>query len=109
MIEQDPTMEQYLGPTSVMDSDHPEVEVFTERALDQARDPARQAQRLFYAVRDGVVFGPGASMGLSWRRVDQEHEFPSIFHGPACVYSMGKVAAHLRPATRMITCPKHLS
>ena len=56
MSNQDRTMEQYLCPTRVINSDHPRVAAFVEEALDKVTDPVERARRLFYAVRDGIVY-----------------------------------------------------
>jgi transglutaminase-like putative cysteine protease len=51
----------YLRPTWFLDSDHPEVKGFAQRATDSARDDAEQAVRLFYAVRDRIRYDPYTS------------------------------------------------
>lgn len=49
---------KYLAPTSIIDSDHPEVAAFAAEAAGDATDPVEQAVRLYYAVRDGVRYDP---------------------------------------------------
>ncbi len=48
----------YLLPTDVIDSDHPEVAAFASRTIGEIRDPVEQAVRLYYAVRDGILYDP---------------------------------------------------
>ena len=47
---------QYLLPTDVLDSDHPDILQFVEHVLDGTTDPVEQARRLFYAVRDQIAY-----------------------------------------------------
>ena len=49
---------KYLEPTSILDSDHPRVVDFTRQAIGDREDPREKAVRLFYAVRDGVLYDP---------------------------------------------------
>lgn len=49
---------EYLEPTSILDSDHPRVVDFTLKAIGDCEDPRERAVRLFYAVRDGVLYDP---------------------------------------------------
>jgi len=48
----------YLRPTAVIDSDHPDVVKFAEAAIGSADNKPEQASRLFYAVRDGIIYDP---------------------------------------------------
>jgi len=48
----------YLAPTDVIDSGHPDVAAFAARTIGDARDPVDQAVKLYYAVRDGVLYDP---------------------------------------------------
>jgi len=48
----------YLKATQIMDSDHPEVAAFAQREIREARDPIEKAVRLYYAVRDGILYDP---------------------------------------------------
>jgi transglutaminase-like putative cysteine protease len=69
---------QYLMPTEVVDSDHPEIAAFVETTVDGAGDAIERARRLFYAVRDSIVYDPRvpfhrpehykASNVLKWKR-----------------------------------------
>jgi transglutaminase-like putative cysteine protease len=49
---------QYLAPTAIIDSDHPEVVRFADQICGGETDPVEQAVRLYYAVRDGVRYDP---------------------------------------------------
>lgn len=49
---------QYLAPTFFVDSDHPDVRAFAERAAGIAASPAEKASLLFRAVRDGFRYDP---------------------------------------------------
>lgn len=50
---------QYLQPGIFIDSDHPAVEAFTEKALEGAGPtPIARAIALYYAVRDGLRYDP---------------------------------------------------
>lgn len=49
---------QYLMPTYVLDSDHPDVVRFVKDTVDGATDPIERACRLFYAVRDQIAYDP---------------------------------------------------
>lgn len=51
-------MEDYLKPTSIIDSDHPEVRAFAEEVTKGAKDPVEKAVKAFYAVRDGIWYDP---------------------------------------------------
>lgn len=48
----------YLNPTSVIDSRHPDVVAFVHKAIGTADNELEQVRRLFYAVRDGIVYDP---------------------------------------------------
>ena len=51
--------QKYLSPTSILDSDHPAVvEYALDTVKDAGNDPAFQAVKLFYAVRDGIWYDP---------------------------------------------------
>lgn len=51
-------MEEYLRPTAILDSDHPDVVAFAREAAGGASDPVEQAVRVYYAVRDGIWYDP---------------------------------------------------
>jgi transglutaminase-like putative cysteine protease len=69
---------QYLVPTDVLDSDHPDVVQFVKSTVDGITDPVERARRLFYAVRDQILYDPRvpfylpehyrASNVLKWKR-----------------------------------------
>jgi transglutaminase-like putative cysteine protease len=50
--------DKYLKPTSILDSDHPRVVEFAREAIGDCRDPRERAVKLYYAVRDGVLYDP---------------------------------------------------
>jgi transglutaminase-like putative cysteine protease len=50
--------EEYLKPTSILDSDHPVVAGFASKAIGDCTDPREKAVRLYYAVRDGILYDP---------------------------------------------------
>lgn len=49
---------EYLRPTAIIDSDHPDVVAFARRAVGEATDPVEVAVKLYYAVRDGIWYDP---------------------------------------------------
>lgn len=49
---------RYLAPTYFVDSDHPDVVAFAERAGGAATAPTARAALLFRAVRDGFRYDP---------------------------------------------------
>lgn len=52
-------MSEYLQPGVFIDSDHPAVQAFAEKALDGAGPtPIERAVALYYAVRDGLRYDP---------------------------------------------------
>lgn len=58
------SMDQYLRPTAVINSDHPDVAAFAEKAMAGTLDPVERARRLFYEVRDGIAYDPRAPFYL---------------------------------------------
>ena len=49
---------QYLKATDIIDCDHPDVRVFVEDKIGDAKDALDKAVRLYYAVRDGIRYDP---------------------------------------------------
>jgi transglutaminase-like putative cysteine protease len=49
---------EYLRPTSIIDSDHPAVREYAEKAAGGETDPVRKAVKLYLAVRDGIRYDP---------------------------------------------------
>jgi transglutaminase-like putative cysteine protease len=49
-------MQKYLLPTSIIDSDNPEIVNFVEKTVGGVVDPVEKACKLFYAVRDDLVY-----------------------------------------------------
>ena len=56
MTEPNAPEDRYLQPTGMIDSDHDDLIAFAKKAVDGATDPVERARRLFYAVRDGLVY-----------------------------------------------------
>ncbi|MEJ2718046.1 MAG: transglutaminase-like domain-containing protein [Deltaproteobacteria bacterium] len=52
----DTSIEEYLEPTDILDSDHPDVVQFADNTVEGTTDPVEQAIRLFYAVRDQIAY-----------------------------------------------------
>ncbi len=48
--------DRYLQPTEIIDSDHEDLIEFAKKVVAGATEPVEQARRLFYAVRDGIVY-----------------------------------------------------
>jgi transglutaminase-like putative cysteine protease len=53
-------MLEYLKSTPTIDYDHPEVIDFVKKHTDGCEDPRERAIRLFYAVRDSILYDPYA-------------------------------------------------
>ena len=53
-------MLQYLEPTPTIDSDHAEVMDFANQHTTGCDNPQERAVRLFYAVRDSILYDPYA-------------------------------------------------
>jgi transglutaminase-like putative cysteine protease len=51
-------MQEYLEPTAILDSDHPEVVAFARKHGDEKGDGRAVAVKLYYAVRDGIRYDP---------------------------------------------------
>ncbi len=49
---------KYLEPTAILDSDHPVVVDFASEVIGDCEDPRERAVRLYYAVRDGILYDP---------------------------------------------------
>ena len=56
MTHHDQSIDQYLRPTAVVDSDNPDIVSFAEKVLKGVADPVERACKLFYAVRDDIVY-----------------------------------------------------
>jgi len=48
----------YLKPTYYLDADHPAIRSFAEQTAGKAGDATAKAVRLYYAVRDGLLYDP---------------------------------------------------
>lgn len=53
-----PVDPEFLRPTAILDSDHPEVLAFARDTAGGERDPVDKAVKLYYAVRDGIRYDP---------------------------------------------------
>jgi len=49
---------EYLDPTPILDSAHPEVLAFAREHAGYGGDPVEMAVKLYYAVRDGILYDP---------------------------------------------------
>ena len=54
----DPALSAYLRPGAFIDSDAPNIREFAGRVAGGATDDVTKAVRLYYAVRDGIVYTP---------------------------------------------------
>ena len=57
MAREEP-LDRFLRPDAYVDSDAPRVEAFARRTVEGASDDVARAVRLYYAVRDGIVYTP---------------------------------------------------
>ena len=53
-----PDMAAFLEPADYVDSDHPDVIEFAQRAAAQADTPREKAVALYFAVRDEIRYDP---------------------------------------------------
>ena len=57
-----PDLSDYLAPTAMIDSDHPAVAAFAQKAFKQSpsgpKTPRQAAIAVYYAVRDGIWYDP---------------------------------------------------
>jgi len=58
------SLDQYLQPTAILDSDHAAVRAFAETAAKDLKDPRERAVALYLAVRDGIWYDPYAPFYL---------------------------------------------
>jgi Transglutaminase-like enzymes, putative cysteine proteases len=54
----DPDLQPYLAPAAFVDSGAPNVADFARHAAGSAHDPLTRAVRLYYAVRDDIIYTP---------------------------------------------------
>jgi transglutaminase-like putative cysteine protease len=50
--------QEYLKPTSIIDSDHPAIIAFAREAIGESQELVEQAIKIYYAVRDGIRYDP---------------------------------------------------
>lgn len=91
----------FLRPGRYIDSDAPAVAAFARAAVGDATDPAEQARRLYYAVRDGIAYDPYVNY------LDDR-----VFRASACLdagraYCVGK-ASVMTAAARAVGIPAAL-
>src|SRR5262249_55539489 len=58
LIGADMNPEQYLAPSEFIDSANPDVHAFAQRTIVDATDPVARALKLYYAVRDEILYDP---------------------------------------------------
>ncbi len=51
-------LDLYLTPGELVDSGDPDVRAFAQKTTADAADPTSRAVKLYYAVRDGVLYDP---------------------------------------------------
>lgn len=51
-------LEKYLSPTTIIDSDHPDIVDYARVKVGKTNDPVQMAVNLYYAVRDGIWYDP---------------------------------------------------
>ncbi len=49
---------EYLSPTAILDSDHPDIIRYAKDAVADEKNPVNQAVKLYYAVRDPIWYDP---------------------------------------------------
>lgn len=54
----EPISPEYLNPGRFVDSDHPEVMEFADKAIAGLDDVREKVMALYYAVRDGILYDP---------------------------------------------------
>jgi transglutaminase-like putative cysteine protease len=83
----------YLEPGEYIDSDHPSVVAFARRAVGAETDPTARAIRLYYAVRDGILYTPYCD----YRSLDSYRASAVLAKGSGyCVGKAGLLAAAAR-------------
>jgi transglutaminase-like putative cysteine protease len=50
--------QEYLKPTTIIDSDHPTIVEFAQKAIGRSQEPIDQAIKIYLAVRDGIRYDP---------------------------------------------------
>ncbi|MBN1882773.1 MAG: transglutaminase domain-containing protein [Deltaproteobacteria bacterium] len=58
MTDEKNSMEQYINPTDIIDSDHPTIVELAQSLTAAASTDAERASRLFYHARDAVRYNP---------------------------------------------------
>lgn len=52
------SLEEYLSPTDIIDSDHASIIAYASEMVRGVDDPVEKAVKLYYAVRDGIWYDP---------------------------------------------------
>lgn len=52
------TLQSFLSPTAIIDSDHRTVRQFAREVVEGLSDPVEKAVKLYLAVRDGIRYDP---------------------------------------------------
>jgi transglutaminase-like putative cysteine protease len=94
----DADLGEYLRPSPAVDSDAPNVVAFARAAAGDETDDVTKAVRLYYAVRDGIVYTPYLDFGSA-----------DTYRASACLakgagFCVGK-AALLAAAARAVGIP----
>jgi transglutaminase-like putative cysteine protease len=93
--ERDERPEAFLAPTPYIDSDAPNVGEFARRVAGGEPDPVARAVKLYYAVRDEVVYTPYAD----FRSVETYRASACLARGSGfCVAKAALLAASARAA-----------
>jgi transglutaminase-like putative cysteine protease len=96
------TAAAYLAPGRYVDSDAPAVAAFAERVAAGATDPKTVATRLYYAVRDEILYDPYVDYDL-----DDTYRASAVL-GAGRGYCVGK-AALLAAAARTCGIPARVA
>ncbi len=57
-MEREGDFQSFLAPTSIIDSDHPDVAAFARMSVGHSVDPVERAVKLYLAVRDSIRYDP---------------------------------------------------
>jgi transglutaminase-like putative cysteine protease len=88
-------LDQFRRPTTFVDSDAENVVAFARRVCDGATDEIAKAVRLYYAVRDGIVYTPYCD----FRSIETFRASACLTRGSGfCVAKAGLLAAAARAA-----------
>jgi transglutaminase-like putative cysteine protease len=97
-MAEDTALAPYLAPGTYIDSDAPNVAAFAQETIGDETDEVKKAVRLYYAVRDGIVYTPY----LDFRSMDTYRASAVLAKGAG--FCVGK-AALLAAASRAVGVP----